>query len=109
MGFSYSRYIFVKMCIRDRSESEGIRLVKKTCAWLMGQGKVWLIPGVIVKSGFKYLGYLLGKRDVYKRQGQYRYGGCGEAGGFRRDGCDLQERTFTDEERGRDFCSGVPQ
>lgn len=45
-----------------RSESEGIRLVKKTCAWLMGQGKVWLIPGVIVKSGFKYLGYLLGKR-----------------------------------------------
>lgn len=45
-----------------RSESEGIRLVKKTCRWLMEQKKPWLIPGVIVKSGFKYLGYLLGKR-----------------------------------------------
>lgn len=45
-----------------RSESEGIRLVKKTCKWLMEQKKPWLIPGVIVKSGFKYLGYLLGKR-----------------------------------------------
>lgn len=45
-----------------RSESEGIRLVKKTCKWLLKQGKPWLIPGLIVKSGFKYLGYLLGKR-----------------------------------------------
>lgn len=45
-----------------RSESEGIRLVKKTCHWLIEQKKPWLIPGVIVKSGFKYLGYLLGKR-----------------------------------------------
>lgn len=45
-----------------RSESEGIKLVKKTCAWLIGQKKPWLIPGVIGKSGFKYLGYLLGKR-----------------------------------------------
>lgn len=45
-----------------RSESEGIRLVKNTCAWLVHQKKAWLIPGVIVKSGFKYMGYLLGKR-----------------------------------------------
>lgn len=45
-----------------RSESEGIRLVKKTCGWLVRQGKPWLIPGLIVKSGFKYMGYLLGKR-----------------------------------------------
>lgn len=45
-----------------RSESEGIRLVKKTCAWLWEQKKAWLIPGVIAKSGFKYMGYLLGKR-----------------------------------------------
>ena len=44
-----------------RSEGEGIRLVKKTCGWLAGQGKLYLIPGVIVKSGFKYAGYLLGK------------------------------------------------
>lgn len=45
-----------------RSESEGIRLVKKTCSWLAKQKKYWLIPGVIIKSGFKYLGYLMGKR-----------------------------------------------
>lgn len=45
-----------------RSESEGIRLVKKTCKWLLEQKKPWLIPGVIVKSGSKYMGYLLGKR-----------------------------------------------
>lgn len=45
-----------------RSEREGIRLVKNTCAWLIKQRKPWLVPGVIVKSGFKYMGYLLGKR-----------------------------------------------
>lgn len=45
-----------------RSESEGIRLVKKTCFWLIKERKPWLVPGVIVKSGFKYMGYLLGKR-----------------------------------------------
>lgn len=45
-----------------RSESEGIRLVKKTIAWLVCQKKIWLIPGVIIKSGFKYMGYLAGKR-----------------------------------------------
>lgn len=45
-----------------RSESEGIRLVKKTCVWLVKRKKPWLVPGVIVKSGFKYMGYLMGKR-----------------------------------------------
>lgn len=45
-----------------RSESEGIRLVKNTCSWLAKQKKYWLIPGVMVKSGFKYLGFFMGKR-----------------------------------------------
>lgn len=45
-----------------RSEKEGIRLVKRTCSWLISQRKPWLIPGVIIKSGFKYMGYLMGKR-----------------------------------------------
>lgn len=45
-----------------QSEREGIRLVKKTCGWLINEKKPWLIPGLLVKSGFKYLGYLLGKR-----------------------------------------------
>jgi rhamnosyltransferase len=44
------------------SESEGIRLVKKTCRWLIRQKKLEKIPGVIVKSGFKYMGYLMGKQ-----------------------------------------------
>ncbi len=45
-----------------RSESEGIRLVKRTIAWLVSEKKIWLVPGVVVKSGFKYMGYLAGKR-----------------------------------------------
>ncbi|MDE7341436.1 MAG: glycosyltransferase family 2 protein [Lachnospiraceae bacterium] len=47
------------------SESEGIRLVKLTLAHLKEQ-KLWLqIPGFIIKSGCKYMGYLLGKN--YKK------------------------------------------
>lgn len=45
-----------------RSESEGIRLVKKTAVYLARQGKPYLIPGLFVTSGCKYMGYLLGKR-----------------------------------------------
>ncbi|MDY4670659.1 MAG: glycosyltransferase [Oliverpabstia sp.] len=45
-----------------RSEGEGIRLVKKTAGWLCSQGKPWLVLNLIWNSGWKYLGYLLGKR-----------------------------------------------
>ena len=38
----------------------GNRLVKRR-RWLMEQKKPWLIPRVIAKSGFKYLGYLFGE------------------------------------------------
>lgn len=44
-----------------RSESEGIRLVKSTARFLIRQKKPWLVPGLVVKSGFKYLGYRAGK------------------------------------------------
>ena len=44
-----------------RSESEGIRLVKSTASFLIRQKKPWLVPGLVVKSGFKYLGYRAGK------------------------------------------------
>lgn len=44
-----------------RSESEGIRLVKQTAGYLLGEGKWYLIPDLVVKSGFKYLGYRMGK------------------------------------------------
>lgn len=43
------------------SESEGIRMVRKTASWLMKTGRVWLLPGLVYKSGCKYLGYRLGK------------------------------------------------
>lgn len=43
------------------SESEGIRLVKMTIAHLKEKKMRMQIPGVIVKSGFKYAGYQLGK------------------------------------------------
>ncbi len=44
-----------------RSESEGIRLVRQTAGYLLAQRRPWLIPGLIVKSGFKYMGYRIGK------------------------------------------------
>lgn len=44
-----------------RSESEGIRLVRQTARCLVKHRRPWLVPGMIVKSGFKYMGYRLGK------------------------------------------------
>lgn len=44
------------------SEGEGIRLVKRSMAYLCRTGHIWLIPQLIMQSGCKYAGYLLGKR-----------------------------------------------
>lgn len=43
------------------SEGEGIRLVKETARYLVRSGHPWLLPGLVMKSGSKYAGYLLGK------------------------------------------------
>lgn len=43
------------------SESEGIRLVKQTIRHLRAKGLGAQIPYVILQSGFKYMGYQLGK------------------------------------------------
>ncbi|MDD2972458.1 MAG: glycosyltransferase family 2 protein [Lachnospiraceae bacterium] len=43
------------------SESEGIRMVKSTIQYLKEQKQSSGIPKVIVKSGFKYMGYRMGK------------------------------------------------
>lgn len=43
------------------SEREGIRLVKQTAQYVIRSGKPWLVFSVILKSGFKYIGYILGK------------------------------------------------
>lgn len=45
-----------------KSEGEGIRLVKSTAAWLCRQKKIGLVIPLLWNSGWKYLGYLLGKR-----------------------------------------------
>lgn len=47
------------------SEGEGIRLVKQTAGWLLKNGYGYRIPVLVWQSGFKYLGYRLGK--AYRR------------------------------------------
>ncbi len=44
-----------------RSESEGIRLVRRSASYLVKKGRFYLLPDLVLKSGFKYLGYCLGK------------------------------------------------
>ena len=45
-----------------RSESEGMRLVKDTMKYLMKHGKWYLVPDLVMQSGFKWMGYKLGLR-----------------------------------------------
>lgn len=52
-----------------RSEGEGIRMVKQTAKYLSRQKKWYLLPELVLQSGCKYTGYLLGKR--YKRLPQH--------------------------------------
>lgn len=47
------------------AEGEGLRLVKKSLAYLIKTGHIWQIPKLAGQSGFKYMGYFLGKR--YKK------------------------------------------
>ena len=44
------------------SEGEGVRLVKKTLAYLIHSGRIWLIPGFVLQCAGKYAGYLAGKK-----------------------------------------------
>ena len=48
-----------------KSESEGIRLVKQTASYLLHKGKWYLVPDLVMQSGFKFIGYKLGLR--YKK------------------------------------------
>lgn len=47
------------------SEGEGVRLVKKSLGYLVKTGHFWLVPQLVGQSGFKYVGYFLGRR--YKK------------------------------------------
>lgn len=51
-------YIFENI----KSESEGIRMVKSAAGYLIRHGKWYMIPDLIISSGFKYIGYRMGKR-----------------------------------------------
>lgn len=44
-----------------KSESEGIRMVKDAARYLIKIKKPWLILSLVVSSGFKYMGYAMGK------------------------------------------------
>lgn len=44
------------------STGEGIKLVKETFIYLLKTGNAVLIPGMIITSAFKYIGFWLGKR-----------------------------------------------
>lgn len=48
-----------------KSENEGKKLVLGTAVYLLKKGKLHLLPGLILESGFKYLGYKAGRN--YKR------------------------------------------
>lgn len=48
-----------------KSEGEGIRMVKQTARYLRKHKKWYLLPELVMQSGCKYTGYLLGKH--YKK------------------------------------------
>jgi Glycosyltransferases, probably involved in cell wall biogenesis len=58
LGVSHNQYSEVFSGVK--SESEGIKMVKNTMQYLMNKKKHFLIPDLIMSSGFKYLGYQLG-------------------------------------------------
>ena len=59
LGVSQAQYpeIFEKY----PSEGVGIRMVKQTAAYVCRIHRPWLLASLFFQSGFKYLGYLLGK------------------------------------------------
>ena len=59
----YQKRVYIILTITP--VGEGIRLVKKSMAYLLKTGHIWLIPGLFLQSVSKYAGYFLGKR--YKK------------------------------------------
>ncbi len=58
LGVSHKEY--AEFFHSVRSESEGMKLVKQTLKYLVDHKQYLLIPDLIMSSGFKYLGYLMG-------------------------------------------------
>lgn len=55
-------YIFGQI----KSETEGIIMIKKGIRHLMKKGKWYLIPDLILSSGFKFIGFKIGKNSKVK-------------------------------------------
>lgn len=60
LGVSHAQYPEIFEGIK--TESEGIKLVKKTCGYLLKINKPFLIVKLLWQSGCKFVGYFLGKR-----------------------------------------------
>jgi rhamnosyltransferase len=59
LGVSHNQYREVFQGIK--SESEGIKMVKSTAEYLIKKKKYLLLPDLILNSGFKFIGYRLGR------------------------------------------------
>jgi Glycosyltransferases, probably involved in cell wall biogenesis len=59
LGVSQARYPDLFESVP--SESEGKKLVKATAVYLLKQHKPWLLLDLVIKSGFKLIGFKLGK------------------------------------------------
>jgi rhamnosyltransferase len=60
LGVSHNQ--FPEVFYGIKSESEGIKLVKSTADYLIKKKKYNRLPDLILNSGFKFMGYQLGKR-----------------------------------------------
>jgi len=58
LGVSHNQYPDVFQGLK--SETEGIKLVKKSLQFLIDKKKYLLIPDLILNSGFKFIGYQMG-------------------------------------------------
>lgn len=66
LGVSHNQYPEVFHTVK--SETEGIKLVKHTLRYLIDKKKYYLIPKLILNSGFKFIGYQMGKRyDLFSK------------------------------------------
>lgn len=60
LGVSHAQYPEIFGGIT--TESEGMRLIKETCVYLLRRGRPWLIVKLFWQSAWKYAGFFLGKR-----------------------------------------------
>lgn len=72
LGVSHAQYPEIFGGIT--AESEGIRLIRKTCHYLIQKGRPWLIIKLFWQSAWKYAGYFLGKR--YRKLPQKMVAAC---------------------------------